>query len=40
MEKEDDPNLSESFDLQYGYLELSSGGTRLQQYRKDQSEIK
>ena len=29
MEKEDTPELSESFDLQFGYLELSSGGTRL-----------
>ena len=29
MEKEDNPKLSESFDLQYGYLELSSGGSRL-----------
>lgn len=28
-EKDDDPELSRSFDLQYGYLELSSGGTRL-----------
>ena len=28
-EKEDDPTLSKSFDLQYGYLELSSGGRRL-----------
>ncbi len=28
-ENEKDSNLSESFDLQYGYLELSSGGTRL-----------
>jgi len=28
-EKDDDPKLSRSFDLQYGYLELSSGGTRL-----------
>ena len=27
--KDDDPSLSRSFDLQYGYLELSSGGTRL-----------
>ncbi len=27
--KKDDPSLSESFDLQFGYLELSSGGTRL-----------
>ena len=29
MEKDDDPALSRSFDLQFGYLELSSGGTRL-----------
>jgi nondiscriminating aspartyl-tRNA synthetase len=29
QEKDDDPELSESFDLQYGYLELASGGTRL-----------
>ncbi len=28
-EKDDDPLLSKSFDLQYGYLELSSGGRRL-----------
>lgn len=28
-EKDDNPKLSRSFDLQYGYLELSSGGTRL-----------
>ncbi len=28
-EKEDDPIVSKSFDLQYGYLELSSGGRRL-----------
>ena len=28
-EKEDDPTLSKSFDLQFGYLELSSGGRRL-----------
>ena len=27
-EKENQPDLSESFDLQYGYLELASGGTR------------
>ena len=27
--REDDPSLSMSFDLQHGYLELSSGGTRL-----------
>ena len=29
MEKEDTPEISESFDLQFGYLELSSGGSRL-----------
>jgi aspartyl-tRNA synthetase len=29
MENQDNPEISESFDLQYGYLELSSGGTRL-----------
>jgi aspartyl-tRNA synthetase len=28
-EKDDDSTLSRSFDLQYGYLELSSGGRRL-----------
>ncbi|MGI0101080.1 MAG: aspartate--tRNA(Asn) ligase [Nitrosotalea sp.] len=28
-EKEDEPSLSKSFDLQHGYLELSSGGRRL-----------
>ena len=28
-EKEDNPKLSKSFDLQYGYLELVSGGRRL-----------
>jgi len=28
-EKDNDPELSRSFDLQFGYLELSSGGTRL-----------
>jgi len=28
-EKDEDVTLSRSFDLQYGYLELSSGGTRL-----------
>lgn len=27
--KDDDPKISRSFDLQYGYLELSSGGRRL-----------
>ena len=29
QEKRKDPEVSESFDLQYGYLELASGGTRL-----------
>ncbi len=33
-EKDEDPKLSRSFDLQYGYLELSSGGTRLHDPRK------
>jgi len=28
-EKDEDATLSQSFDLQYGFLELSSGGTRL-----------
>ncbi len=28
-EKDGEPSLSKSFDLQYGYLELSSGGRRL-----------
>lgn len=28
-EKDEDPELSRSFDLQFGYLEISSGGTRL-----------
>ena len=28
-EKDEDATLSRSFDLQYGFLELSSGGTRL-----------
>lgn len=28
-EKDDDPAISKSFDLQFGYLELSSGGRRL-----------
>lgn len=27
--RDDDPKISRSFDLQYGYLELSSGGRRL-----------
>jgi len=29
MENQDNPEISESFDLQFGYLELSSGGSRL-----------
>ena len=33
-EKDDDPTLSRSFDLQYGYLELSSGGMRLHDPKK------
>ena len=33
-EKDEDPKLSRSFDLQYGYLELSSGGTRLHDAEK------
>lgn len=33
-EKEDEPELSCSFDLQYGYLELSSGGRRQHDVNK------
>ncbi|MEX0640827.1 MAG: aspartate--tRNA(Asn) ligase [Nitrosopumilaceae archaeon] len=33
-EKEDDPKISRSFDLQFGYLELSSGGARLHDPKK------
>lgn len=33
-EKEDDHTLSKSFDLQYGYLELASGGRRLHDPKK------
>jgi aspartyl-tRNA synthetase len=33
-EKEEDHALSKSFDLQYGYLELSSGGRRLHEPKK------
>jgi len=39
-EKKDDVSLSESFDLQYGYLELSSGGTRLHDPEKIRSRLK
>ena len=33
-EKDDDPNISRSFDVQFGYLELSSGGMRLHDPKK------
>jgi len=39
-EKDEDPKLSRSFDLQYGYLELSSGGTRLHDAKKLKSRLK
>ena len=39
-EKDDESKLSESFDLQYGYLELSSGGTRLHSPEKIRSRLK
>ena len=39
-EKDDNPTLSKSFDLQYGYLELSSGGTRLHNPEKIKSRLK
>ena len=39
-EKDEDPKLSRSFDLQYGYLELSSGGTRLHDAEKLKSRLK
>jgi aspartyl-tRNA synthetase len=39
-EKDDEPTLSRSFDLQYGYLELSSGGTRLHDPVKLKSRLK
>jgi len=38
-EKEDDATLSKSFDLQYGYLELSSGGRRLHDPEKLRSRL-
>jgi len=34
IHEKDDPLLSKSFDLQYGYLELSSGGRRLHDPQK------
>src|SRR3972149_8238580 len=39
-EKDDDPTLSHSFDLHHGYLELSSGGTRLHDPSKLKSRLK
>ena len=39
-EKDDDPTLSRSFDLQYGYLELSSGGRRLHNPEQLKSRLK
>ncbi len=39
-EKDDEPTLSRSFDLQYGYLELASGGTRLHDPAKLKSRLK
>ncbi|MDA0755863.1 MAG: aspartate--tRNA(Asn) ligase [Crenarchaeota archaeon] len=39
-EKDDDPTLSRSFDLQYGYLELSSGGRRLHDSEQLKSRLK
>lgn len=40
MAKDENPELSRSFDLQYGYLELSSGGTRLHDPEMIQSRLK
>lgn len=39
-EKDDDPKVSRGFDLQYGYLELSSGGTRLHDPEKLRSRLR
>src|SRR3990167_1765822 len=39
-EKDNDPTLSKSFDLQYGYLEMSSGGTRLHNPEKIKTRLK
>ena len=39
-EKEEDPTLSKSFDLQFGYLELASGGMRLYDPTKLKSRLK
>ena len=38
-EKEDNPRLSKSFDLQYSYLELASGGRRLHEPQKLRSRL-
>ena len=38
-EREDDPRLSKSFDLQYSYLELASGGRRLHDPAKLRSRL-
>jgi len=38
-EKEDNPILSKSFDLQYGYLEIVSGGRRLHDSEKLKSRL-
>jgi len=38
-EKQDNAELSESFDLQFGYLELSSGGSRLHNPEKIKSRL-
>ena len=38
-EKEDDPKISKSFDLQFGYLELVSGGTRQHDVSKLKSRL-
>jgi len=39
-EKEEEPTISRSFDLQFGYLELSSGGTRLHDREKIKLRLK
>jgi len=39
QEKNKDPEVSESFDLQYGYLELASGGTRLHEKERLRSRL-
>ena len=39
-EKDDNPDISRSFDLQFGYLELSSGGTRLHDPEKIKERLK